>query len=424
MKIAFCPPELDPLQKAARGEPSNAACLLQINIAARLRARGHALTFIAQRNPGSNVCTDDLEDPRPAPLTWSGSRWFCFLQRAAWRVQKALGVPYLNVFSNLRLYDACLRCLPGHDVAYERNGLYRTGVATACRRLGIPHVLFVEADEILELDYIGEPVTGILRRRARQMFRHNLNAASRILCVSDPLRRHLIKAYKIPAEKIEVIPNCVDAEKFRPDPRAASEIRASLKIDNHPMVLFVGGFYPWHDVATLLEAFAAVLKSRPDSRLILVGDGITRRDMEKHAAELGIAGPALFVGSVPHEKVAGYMAAADITVAPYPVMNPEMWFSPMKLFEYMASGRAIVATAVGQVCDIIEDGRNGLLTRPGDVTAVAAALKRLIEDPELRTRLGRQAREDVLRSHSWEKYISRLEDFFTRELRESRQCER
>ncbi|MBN2241419.1 MAG: glycosyltransferase family 4 protein [Acidobacteria bacterium] len=420
MKIAFCPPEWNPLQQAARGEPSNATYLIQINVSLRLKARGHALTFIAQRDPGNNVCTDSLEDPRPAPLTWSGYRMFEIAQRAAWRIQKIAGVPYLNVFSNLRLYDACLRCLPGHEVAYERNGLYRTGVARACRRLGIPHVLYVEADEILELDYTGAPITGILRRRARRMFQYNLSAASRIVCVSESLRRHLVDGYKIPPEKILVLPNCVDATKFRPDPPAASRIRASLNIENQPLALFVGGFYPWHDVGTLLHAFAAVLKSCRDARLILVGDGAARHEMEKYALELGIGDSVSFVGSIPHDKVADYMAAADVAVVPYPVMRHEMWFSPLKLFEYMAAGKAIVASAVGQVTDVIEDGRNGLLTPPADVAAVAGALKKLIHDPGLRARLGLQAREDALRKHSWDRYISRLEEAFNAAIKGER----
>ncbi|HUU34357.1 MAG TPA: hypothetical protein VMW48_09850, partial [Vicinamibacterales bacterium] len=167
-RIACAVPEWRPLQEAARGAPADAAYLLLNDIAAGLVGRGHRLTYIGQRALGDDVCARHLEDVSPAHRTWSDSRWFSALSRTAWRLQRLLGVPYLNVFSNYRLYDVCLQCLPGHDLVYERNGLYRMGVAKACRTLGLPYVLFVDADEILEYDYLGTPLTGWLRWRARR----------------------------------------------------------------------------------------------------------------------------------------------------------------------------------------------------------------------------------------------------------------
>jgi glycosyltransferase involved in cell wall biosynthesis len=90
-------------------------------------------------------------------------------------------------------------------------------------------------------------------------------------------------------------------------------------------------------------------------------------------------------------------------------MEREMWLSPMKLFEYMAAGKAVVASAMGQIVDVVRDGENGLLVPPGDETALAEAVGRLLADESLRERLGWQAREDAVRYHSWEQYLSRLE---------------
>jgi glycosyltransferase involved in cell wall biosynthesis len=410
MRIAYCLPDFNCLLNTIKGTSSNAAYLLQGKIAAMLQARGHKLTFIAGRDLGDNVCTDDLENAKLALHTWSDGTCFHFLKAASWRIQRFLGVPYLNVFSNLRLYDACLRCLQGHDVVYERNGLYRNGVAMACRRLGIPYVLFVDADEILEHDYMNTPIRGILRWRAKAAFRYNLNAADCILCVSRASKANLINSWKTDSEKIVVMPNSVDVETFRPDSGARSKIRISLKMGNNPLILFVGSFYKWHDVETLLSAFAIVLESYPHARLVLVGDGATRHEMERLAAEFELGDAVRFIGSVPHSEVPGFAAAADIAVAPYPPLKQEMWLSPLKLFEYMASGNAIVACAAGQVSDVIQDEFNGLLVPPGNAPAMADALKRLIVDISLRMQLGRQAREDALKKHSWGKYISDLEN--------------
>ena len=180
-------------------------------------------------------------------------------------------------------------------------------------------------------------------------------------------------------------------------------------MDNNPLVIFVGNFYQWHDVSTLLDGFAQVFLAHPDARLVLVGDGAARQTMMQRAAELGLADAARFTGLVPHDQVPRLLAAADVAVVPYPPMETDLWLSPLKLFEYMASGMAIIASAVGQLTEVVQDGRNGLLVPPGDVPAMAAALQRLIVDPTLRSRLGRQAREDAKRKHSWEHYLSRLE---------------
>jgi glycosyltransferase involved in cell wall biosynthesis len=93
-------------------------------------------------------------------------------------------------------------------------------------------------------------------------------------------------------------------------------------------------------------------------------------------------------------------------------MKADMWLSPMKLFEYMASGKAVVATASGQIKEVVKDGRNGLLVSAGDTENMAEAIGRLAADTDLGVRLGRQAREDAVQNHSWEQYLSRLENVF------------
>jgi glycosyltransferase involved in cell wall biosynthesis len=218
LHVAICPPELKPLQSVMRGGPADATYIVQSYIIAGLRARGHKLTFVAPRNLDETMCTSDLERPKLAPHTWSASRWFDLVSKVIWRVQRWLGVPYLNVFSNYRRLDACLHCLPGHDVVYERNSLYKVGVAMACQRLGLPYVLFVEADEILEHDYMGKPIAGMLRWRASKMFQYNLNAADCVICVSEQSKRHLVANWDVLAEKTVVFPNGVDVQKFRSNP--------------------------------------------------------------------------------------------------------------------------------------------------------------------------------------------------------------
>ena len=408
-RIAYCLPEHKCLHQVMGGEFTDPATITPGYVAAGLEARGHSLTFVAPSGLEETVCASDPRHLSVVPRTWSRSRWFDTASKVLWRVQRLLGIPYLNVFSNCRRLDACLRCLPGHDLVHERNALYNAGVAMACRQVRLPYVIFFDADQIAEYDFMGKPITGLLRWRAKRLLRYNLDVANCIICVSEAARRRLIATWNVPKEKIVVFRNAVDVQRFRPDLGARNEVRTSLGIDENPLIIFVGNFFAWHDVTALLEALPTVLGSYPHARLVLVGDGEERQKMMQYAAELGIGHAVQFTGLVAQTEVPRLLSAADVAVAPVPPMKHDLWLSPLKLFEYMASGKAVVASKVGQLAEVIQDGHNGLLVPPGDPAALAAALKKLIDDSVLRARLGQQAREDAVQKHSWEHYLLRLE---------------
>ena len=411
-RIALCNPHTQFLREVQSNKLTLAAHIQQVYIADALRSRGHQLTFLAARGLFDIVCTADLQAPTPARLGWSGSRAFGLASKLAWRMQRWLGIPYLNFFSDLRLLDACLRCLPDHDIVQERNSLYRTGIARACKKLRIPYILFFDGDEIFELDSYGQPLTGLLRWRAERMMRYTLEAADAIICVCQESKAHITAAYGVPPQKIAVLANGVDVHRFRPRADVRRRMREALQIGQDPLLLFVGAFYPWHDVGTLLEAFASILGKHPGAHLLLVGDGEQRREMEARAEGLGLNGSARFVGMVGHDRVPDYINAADIAVAPFIPRQHDLGGSPMKLYEYLASGATIVASNVGQITQVIQDGVNGCLVPLQDAAALAATLDQLISDPALRQRLGRQAREDAVHKHSWERYVMRLERLY------------
>jgi glycosyltransferase involved in cell wall biosynthesis len=420
LRIAMCPPELYLLKRVMKGEVADATFIIQAYIAEGLRRRGHGLNFLGSYYSEGPVYSGELDALEPVQLTWTGSPWFELTRKAVWQIQRLIGIPYLNFFSNLRLMDACMRILPGNDIVYERNTMYRFGIAKACKRLGIPYVLYFEADDILEHDIMKKPITGLLRWQAGRAIRINLDAADRVICVSEPLKKHLVEKWNVPAEKIVVFPNVADVQRFKPDSDARHQVRESFGIGDAPLILFVGNFYEWHDVGTLLKAHVEVLKDYPDARVMLVGDGAKRQAMEQLARELDIKQAVIFTGMVAHTDVPRYMAAADIAVVPYPLLDQDIWLSPLKLFEYLATGSAIIASDVGQLSEWIDDGRNGLLVPPGDVPAFAASIERLIHDPDLRSRLGQSAREDAIEKHSWDRYLSDLEDLYYSVLAEGK----
>lgn len=412
-KIAYCLPAFRP------PNTTDTSILLQNLVIEKLRARGHALTLVAPKDLADVICTSDPNDPQLVNRTWSRTFWFNLTSKVAWRLQQWLGIPYLNVFSNLRLYDACVRCLPGHDIVQERLGLYKMGVAMACRRLNLPYIVFFDSDEILEHDLFGTPLKGVLRWRAAQAIRYNLASSTLVLCVSRSAKAQLMNAWGVPQEKIVIFPNAVDVNHFRPYPESRREIRTRLGFAEGPLVVFVGSFFPYQDVKGLLDAFATILVIFPQARLLLVGEGEQFSEMVQYATSLGLDGSVKFTGFLPHTEIPSIISASDLAVAPYARIKDENFLgSSMKLVEYMASGTAVIASDNGQINEVIHDGINGLLVPAGDINALTNALKKLIADPHYRQELGLQARCDVLQIYSWDTYISRLESLYASVLKE------
>jgi glycosyltransferase involved in cell wall biosynthesis len=322
-----------------------------------------------------------------------------------------LGLPYLALFDSLHFYDACIHALEGYDILYERLTMLSIGGALAARRLGVPLVLEVNADPVDELDSIGEAPRGIRRAAARLIFSFCLHQSAAIVVVSSQLKAHLMREWGLSGEKITVLPNGVDVELFEADadPRVA---RASLDLPEAPTVVFVGGFYPWHALLELLESFVLVHQRSPDARLYLVGDGPMRSTVQACAQRLNLGDCVTFVGSVPHVTVPRWLSAADVAVAPFTAFSSGKGGSPLKLFEYMAAGRAIVATATGQVKEIMRDGEDCLLVEPGNRQGFAEAILALLRNREMRHSLGQVARKTAASAHSWSSRVSQLVDVY------------
>jgi glycosyltransferase involved in cell wall biosynthesis len=230
--------------------------------------------------------------------------------------------------------------------------------------------------------------------------RLNLKAAARIFVVSEVERRNLLKA-GVREEKIVVNPNGVDVEKFRPGIKG--NIRKELNVaDDETLVGFVGTFGPWHGV---LELAKAVTMIPPDARVrfLFIGAGKLREEVEHVVREAGMMERVIFAGVVEHERVPALLDACDVLVSPHvPLADGSEFFgSPTKLFEYMAMGKGIVASRLGQIGDVLKDEETALLVEPGDVEELSKAILRLAGSPELRERLGHASRERAVAHHTW-----------------------
>jgi glycosyltransferase involved in cell wall biosynthesis len=235
--------------------------------------------------------------------------------------------------------------------------------------------------------------------------RLNLDAATRIFVVSEVERRDL-EARGINAEKIIINPNGVDVERFRPG-AGGREARRELGLKDGEVVAgFVGTFGPWHGVEKLAEAIKLIPASVP-VRFLLVGSGSLHAEVAK---QLEGEPRVIFTGAVAHDRVPALLDACDILVSPHvPLADGSEFFgSPTKIFEYMAVGKAIVASRLGQIGEVLTDQETALLVEPGNVSELAAAIVELVESDELRARLGTKAREVAEREHTWKHNAQRV----------------
>ena len=295
-----------------------------------------------------------------------------------------------HVWNNVGAREALNAALASteFDCVYERLSPFGIAGSLVARERNLPHVLEVNA-----------PLAWEGARYRKQAFsedaaaleREALMHASLVLTVSSALHDVLV-ATGVPADRIAVVPNGVDTTLFQPD--GLSERNG---FGDRIVVGFVGSLKPWHGLDVLADAFER-LSADPRFHLLVVGSGPEARVITKLAQR--VPDRVTLKNGISHEAVPAYLRAMDIAVAPYPPLDP-FYFSPLKLLEYMAMGRAIVASDQGQIPELVAHGRTGLLVSPGDASQLADAISRLASDPSLRERLGSEARQEVLRSHQW-----------------------
>jgi glycosyltransferase involved in cell wall biosynthesis len=281
------------------------------------------------------------------------------------------------------------------DFLYERYSLFGYAGVELSKTLGVPLLLEVNAPLAREAATHRDLV---LRQTAVELEARVLNEASTVLAVSRAVAEHAM-SLGVPQERVEVVPTGVDAAAFRPDVSGASW-RARLDLDDKHVVGFVGSLRPWHDLETVVDAVRRLVAGGMPARLLVVGDG-PPLDWLKAQSDVVVC-----AGAVPHEDVPALHAAMDAVVVPY---GPEgdHYFSPIKMYEAMASGRPVVGARTGQVASVIADGENGLLYEPGDAQDLADKLRRALY-PDAADRLGAAARSTILGRYTWSHVAQRI----------------
>lgn len=376
-------------------------------VADGLRRRGHHVRTVAIQHKQIQW-SDDLVKWQPAQFLQSQSVAFRTFESGIRGVQSRLQLPFFRLFDSFRYSDACVAALTGYDVLYERSGILSYGGLIAARRLQIPLVLELNGDLIKEYQDLGTDLSAaqwqIIRSITRSMYRR----ADRLVAVSENLREALIRDWRLDRQKVLAVPNGANVEMFM-CPRDLDGVRARWGLNGGPIVILVCSFEPWHGVDLLLEAFARLALKNSKISLVLAGDGRLRPVMERTAADLRLSRRVVFTGKIAQAEVASLLGVADVAVVSQHGSAAEAALSPLKLFEYMAAGKAIVAAGSPGIERIITNGVNGLLVPAGNAQALARGIADVLENDELRASLGQAARQQAIQKHSWNRTVERVE---------------
>lgn len=277
------------------------------------------------------------------------------------------------------------------DLVHERYSLWGGGGVVAANSTGRPSLLEVNAP-LIEEQAAHRELVHVERAVAR--LRRAVDAASAVTAVSDPVASWVQQRTRR-RDGVHVLPNGVDLHRIRPTHDPAER----------PFTVgFVGTLKPWHGVDVLVDAMIELRARVPHARLLLVGDGPRAEDVLAAAGRGRL--PVEHTGAIAPGQVPDHLARMDVACAPYPAGDEVAYFSPLKVLEYLAAGVPVVASAIGQVPQLLDGGRCGVLVPPGDAAALATALADLAEDPQRRVGLARRGRRHVERHHGWSQIAS------------------
>jgi glycosyltransferase involved in cell wall biosynthesis len=219
-----------------------------------------------------------------------------------------------------------------------------------------------------------------------------------LVCVSDALKDIVVREAGVPASKILVVPNAVDCNLFDPERYQALSIPTP-----EFTVGYVGSLIGWQGLDLLLRALSIIRdQDKLYIRAVLVGDGPARADLEQLTQELELVNQTMFLGRLPREQIPGVIAHFDICFAGHlSGGSGSVYFSPLKLYEYLAMAKPVIASATEDARRLVADGETGFLFPTGDLVGLIRALRDAHTYQRELREMGKRARERIVAHHSW-----------------------
>ena len=305
-----------------------------------------------------------------------------------------------NLLFNIRLYQAGSSIIRKEkpDIIHEREIFLSFAGLLLANKFKIPYVLEINAPMMYE---IGMHYSRICQELEKSIEKKLFANADKIIVVSNVLKSYLL-TMGVPEEKIAVVPNGVDEHMFNPDIPGLG-IRKKYQLEAKKVICYSGSLdQQWQGIEDILKSAQIINSIDPSVRFLIIGNTEGQEEKLKSAPD-----NVIFTGQIEHIKVPTYLAAADILVAPYKLEEDfkgiGFYNSPVKLFEYMAMGKPIITSNIGQIEEIIEHGKTGLLIEPGNYNELARTILTLMEDEHLKKKLGKKARIEVEKNYTWER---------------------
>jgi len=325
-------------------------------------------------------------------------------------------LPVLNqvaVINSLarRLEEVALRVKPdilhAHSPALNAVAALRVG-----RKLGIPVVYEIRAFwEDAAVDHGTSTEWGMRYRLTRALESYAVKQANVVTTICEGLRRDIVER-GIPETKVTVIPNAVNIDSFDVAGERDEALAEQLGLAGKTVLGFIGSFYAYEGLDTLLRALPSVLAAIPDARVLLVGGGPQDESLRALAKELGVADKVVFTGRVPHAEVPRYYNLIDVLAYPRLKMRLTDLVTPLKPLEAMAQGRLLIASDVGGHRELIRDGETGMLFEAGNPVALAAKAIALLGDQVRWAALRSAGRRYVESERNWRASVSRYRDVY------------
>lgn len=322
---------------------------------------------------------------------------------------KKINIYFNKVFKyNLRIFTDIWNCLKivhetYPDIIYARCFSCKIGffLSIIIRRPLIIEVNGISDDEAKILGtYKSHRFSNKIREKFTQIF---FKYAKKIVAVTPGIKDELIKRYRIVPDKIVVIPNGANTEIFKPMDQEAMKRTLGFDISKK-YVCFVGNLAPWQGIEYLVKAAPPVIKAAPQTRFLIVGDGMMCGSLKKSVKENHLEKYFYFTGKVPYKDVPKYINSSDICVAPFILArNEKIGLSPLKIYEYMACGKPVIGSNINGVGDFLKRSNAGISFNAEKAVELADALIRLLADDDMRDNMGRNGMNIVNEQFSWNK---------------------
>jgi len=311
------------------------------------------------------------------------------------------------------------------DVLYTRNG--SIGIIGALMRGMRGSKLILELNGLISEDWKLEKANrniSIFNKLKMKFWDYieilAAKKADAVISVSQGIKDILVEK-GVDRNKIFVVPNGANVNLFKPIDELEKTIKYLRQLyginKNDYVIVFVGNFEPHHGIEYLIKSAPLILREFPNTKFLIVGDGPIKNELVNLVDKLNLSDEIIFTGRIDYEKIPFYINLASVCVAPFiRARNEKIGLSPLKIYEYLACGKPVIASDIKGAGDLLRHSNAGIAVKPEDPVELANAIIKLLKDEELRRQMGENGRKVVVNNYSWDHTAKKTIEVFEKIL--------